>query len=117
MRGILAQRLVKKICEHCRERYEAEPSLIQKIGFQSSQRLYRGNGCKHCNNTGFYGQTGIFELLIPDKNLLAMLQNQPSYEDITKYCHKKEGFETLWLDGLRKVLSGVTTIEQVLGVL
>lgn len=117
VKGVLAQRLVNKICEHCKEGYEAEPSLIQKLGFKSSLRLYRGNGCRYCNDTGFYGQTGIFELLIPDRNLAAMLQKKPSYGDITGYCHKKEGFETLWLDGLRKALSGVTTIEQVLGVL
>jgi type IV pilus assembly protein PilB len=117
VKGILAQRLVNKICEHCKEEYKAEPSLIQKIGFKSGIKLFRGKGCNYCNSTGFYGQTGIFELLIPDKSLLAVLQNQPSYEDITKYCRKKEGFETLWLDGLRKALSGVTTIEQVLGVL
>ncbi len=117
VKGVLAQRLVKKVCEHCKEEYEAEPSLIQKIGFNSGIRLCRGKGCGYCNNTGFYGRIGIFELLIPDKNLMAMLEKRPSYDDINKYCLKKEGFDTLWLDGLRKVLSGVTTIEQVLGVL
>lgn len=117
IRGILAQRIVKKICEHCKEEYEADPSMLQKLGMKTGIHVFRGRGCVHCKNTGFQGRVGIFELLKPDKDIESLLERRSSYDDIKKYCLEKEGFDTLWHDGLRKILMGVTTIEQVLGVL
>lgn len=117
VKGILSQRLVKRNCEHCREEYEPEPSLLQKAGLKPGINVFHGRGCRHCNNTGFHGEMGIFELLIPDMHMEDMLGRRPSYDDIKKYSLKKERYDTLWHDGLRKVLSGATSIEQVLGAL
>lgn len=117
VKGILSQRLVKRNCEHCREEYEPEPSLLQKAGLKPGINVFRGRGCRHCNNTGYHGEMGIFELLIPDMHMEDMLGRRPSYDDIKKYSLKKERYDTLWHDGLRKVLSGATSIEQVLGAL
>ncbi len=115
IRGILAQRLVRRICSKCREGYEPEPELLQKVGIKPGIRLYRGKGCRACNGSGYKGRTGVFELLVNDHTVSRMVVGRSSAEEIKDYCVKNCGFDTLRRDGLRKVLDGQTTLEQVLG--
>jgi len=115
VRGVLAQRLVRKICQKCKEPYKEDPEVLMKLGLRPDIVLYKGKGCRFCNNTGYKGRTGIFELLIPDQNVKKMILERRPSDDIKNYCLSKGNFDTLRKDGLRKAVDGITTIEQVLG--
>ena len=113
--AILAQRLVRKICPKCREAFDPEPALLEKLGIRAGVKFYRGKGCSACQKAGYKGRVGIFELLVPDMAMQHLVMQRATAEDIKQYCMKRGGFETLRRDGLRKVLDGLTTVEQVLG--
>ncbi|MFW5775105.1 MAG: GspE/PulE family protein [Chitinivibrionales bacterium] len=116
VRGILAQRLVRKICEKCRQPYDPDPELLQKIGIRPGVKMYRGAGCRACNNTGYKGRMGIFELLVPDQEVKNLVVQRSDSDSIKRHLLSTGYFDTLRRDGLRKVLDGHTTLEQVLGV-
>ncbi len=115
--GIVAQRLVRTVCPHCKIPYE--PSQAERAYFeaQSSQifHLIKGAGCDRCKNTGYHGRTGIFELLVIDNEIRQMISQKVDSQSIKQYAVKK-GMKTLRIDGLRKVLKGITTLEEVLRV-
>jgi len=113
--GILAQRLVRRICSKCREPYDPEPALLQKLGLKAGLKLYKGKGCPACAKSGYRGRLGIYELLIPDRTVQKMVLERVNSEEIKQYCIKSGGFDTLRRDGLRKCVEGHTTLEQVLG--
>ncbi|MDD5674742.1 MAG: GspE/PulE family protein, partial [Chitinivibrionales bacterium] len=113
--GILAQRLVRKICPKCREAYDPDPALLAHIGIKAGVKLYRGKGCGLCNRTGYKGRMGIFELLVPDATIRKMVLERRTTDDIKQYCFKRGGLDTLRRDGLRKAIEGATTLDQVLG--
>jgi type IV pilus assembly protein PilB len=113
--GIVAQRLVRKICQRCKEPYVPDAELLESLGLRQGLQVFRGKGCKTCNGTGFKGRVGLYELLIPDQEVTKLvLQHSPS-EQIKHYLMKRGEFDSLRRDGLRKVLDGKTTLEQVLG--
>ncbi|NLD98814.1 MAG: Flp pilus assembly complex ATPase component TadA [Fibrobacter sp.] len=113
--GILAQRLVRRLCQRCREPYTPEPELLSRVGLKQGIQLFRGKGCKTCNGTGYKGRLGIYELLIPDANVSKLVSLRSPAEQIKSYLLKRGDFDSLRRDGLRKVLEGLTTIDQVLG--
>jgi type IV pilus assembly protein PilB len=115
VRGVLAQRLVRRICSRCREPYTEEPEVLKKLGLRPDIALYKGKGCRFCNNSGYKGRTGIFELLMPDQQVKKLVLERRTSDDIKNYCISKGGFDTLRIDGLRKAAEGTTTLEQVLG--
>jgi len=117
--GVLAQRLVRKICPHCKKEVELT-SEIMKIfeEYNLSReviRLYRGDGCRFCNDTGYKGRLGIFELIKVTDTLKNLITGSAPLEKIreTALC---EGMHTLKEDGLRKVVRGITTLEEVIRV-
>jgi general secretion pathway protein E/type IV pilus assembly protein PilB len=119
VQGILAQRLVRTICPSCREAYNpsAEEAAMLSIspGRLKDCELYKGKGCSACNNTGFKGRMGIYELLIMNDNMRELvIENTPS----TVLCKKARefGMRTLKEDGMEKVKRGYTTIEEILRV-
>lgn len=114
VRGVLAQRLVRKICVHCKEAYEPDAvtrkAVEQSIGkFES---LYRGAGCAKCRATGFSGRVGIFELFIPSEHLLEAIGRGANLHEIRAALAKLK-YTTLRQDGLRKAVEGLTTVEEV----
>jgi len=114
-RGVLAQRLVRKICPHCKESYEPDPILrdgLEQEDFTVEQ-LYRGQGCSRCRATGFAGRIGVFELLIPEEELLGLIAGGANLQEIREYLASAGSFETLRHDGLRKAVQGLTTVEEV----
>lgn len=113
--AILAQRLVRKLCQKCKEPYQPEEELLNRIGLRRGVQFFNAKGCKFCNGTGFKGRIGLFELLIPDSNVSKLVFQRVPAEQIKQYCLKRGDFDTLRRDGLRKVLEGLTTIDQVLG--
>lgn len=119
--AVLAQRLVRVICPHCREPYE--PSKLERSYFSepgvapaiSSITLYRGRGCGKCGGSGYLGRTGIFEFLLIDDALRQMITGKTDSQAI-KNIAITGGMRTLRRDGFEKALRGTTTIEEVLRV-
>lgn len=127
---IMAQRLVRKLCQKCREEYTPEPSLwqeardamlpikdklapeIQKILLSDSPKLVKSKGCKECNNTGFSGRAAIIEVLVPDEKIEALVSKNGSIVEFAKAA-AEQGMITMEHDGLSKALLGLTTIEEV----
>ncbi|MDP2109772.1 MAG: ATPase, T2SS/T4P/T4SS family [Thiobacillus sp.] len=119
LEGIVAQRLVRKICEHCREPVQPTPEQRQRLsGLFTAGQLptFHGKGCNHCYNTGYRGRVGLYEVLIPDEELLHLITSDGSIRDINQMA-KSKGMRTLLDDAREKVAQGVTTMEEVLRVL
>ncbi len=108
--GILAQRLVRVICPHCKESYQADQTLPGL-----PETLYRGRGCERCYGQGTMGRTGIYELLPIDAELCGMITRRVSTGEIKSYAVSR-GMRTLRDDGMAKVAAGITTLEEVLRV-
>jgi type IV pilus assembly protein PilB len=114
LRGVLAQRLVRKICPHCKEPYQ--PDAITRAAVEqfcgSFDSLYRGQGCSRCRGTGFAGRIGIFELLVPDEELLTATAQGASLQELREVL-ARNNFSPLRADGMEKVKGGLTTAEEV----
>jgi len=116
--GVLAQRLVRKICDSCAEWYTAGPSHPDTIALglaPGEYRLRRGRGCTRCHNTGYRGRTGIFELMNITEDLRDLVVKH-SPTNIIRRQAVSEGMMSLAEDGVRKVLEGTTTVSEVLRV-
>lgn len=115
--GILAQRLVRKICPGCKEKYTPTKEALKDIGLRSGEELdfYKGKGCSKCLHTGYKGRIGIYELLIPDDKIRNAIISKVPSEDIKKLAISS-GMITLMEDGIGKVKEGVTTVEEILRV-
>jgi type IV pilus assembly protein PilB len=113
--GILAQRLVRVNCVKCREAYAPSAAVLQSVGFPEGTQIMRGKGCSKCNQTGFTGRIGIFELMFITDEIKTLVDGRHSAADIRKKA-VEQGMKTLRQDGLEKVLRGVTTLEEVLRV-
>lgn len=113
LRGVLAQRLVRKICPFCKEEYY--PSQLEKeyIADCNVERLYRGKGCVHCHQTGYAGRIALQELIAIDDNLTNMIINKESERKQREYLQQHH-FISLKDDGINKVLKGLTTTDELL---
>jgi type II secretory ATPase GspE/PulE/Tfp pilus assembly ATPase PilB-like protein len=107
VRGVLAQRLVRKICPHCKVAWEGDEAVRKACG---GGKYSMGEGCNRCRGTGFAGRIGIFELLIPSNELLESIGRGASLQELRSLTNHS----TLRVDGLEKVASGLTTPEEVL---
>ncbi|HOU36823.1 MAG TPA: GspE/PulE family protein, partial [Candidatus Omnitrophota bacterium] len=114
---IIAQRLVRTICPHCKERYRPEPHYLRQFDAAAlaEAQVYRGKGCEACRMTGYQGRTGIFEMLIiSDEIRELILKKSPSH--LIKQKAVSLGMKALRQSGWEKIKQGVTTIEEVLRV-
>lgn len=116
LRAVLAQRLVRKLCPVCREAYQPGDYEAQAIGLPNAfgHTFYRAKGCMSCSNTGFDGRAGVFELLLVDPSIRRMIHDGASEQDIEDIAFRSN--ETLFQNGVRHVLNGVTTVEEVVRV-
>ncbi len=111
---VLAQRLVRTICPHCKVSYK--PSDVEKSYFSNPPEfLYRGTGCEKCKGKGYYGRTGIFEFLAIDNEIRPMITDKIDSQSIKNHAISK-GMKTLRQDGIEKARGGITTLEEVLRV-
>jgi general secretion pathway protein E len=117
LEGVLAQRLVRKSCPHCRERYRPDPQAVALLAGRpvGDTKLERGHGCSACRETGYLGRTGIFELLVVSDRMRELLARSGEKTRLREIA-LEEGMTTLRADGWRKVQTGITTIEEVLRV-
>jgi type IV pilus assembly protein PilB len=116
VKGVLAQRLCRRICEKCKQQVEVPDVVLEGIGIRPGTPFYQGKGCQACNNSGYKGRLALFELLVPDEHLHKMILERKSSEEIKMYAIRNLGMATLRRDGLEKALAGLTTIEQVVAV-
>lgn len=113
LEGVIAQRLVRKICPHCKEEYRPSKEELKELGLSGDHTFYRGRGCEQCMGTGYRGRTGIFEVLEVDEEIKKLIVKTQSATDIRNFARAR-GFKSMLEDGIRKVLSGITTPEEVL---
>ncbi len=118
--GVVAQRLVRTICPYCKEKIEVEAGEFRNLGVKiggehSRVTVYRGKGCSKCRYTGYLGRTAIFEILPVDDEIRKLIAAKAPEDEIRKAAMKK-GMQTLKVAGVKKVLNGETTIEEVLRV-
>ncbi|WP_347272799.1 GspE/PulE family protein [Candidatus Kuenenia sp.] len=119
LQGIMAQRLVRAICNDCREQTHYTPEQIMQMGFDpgmfTEYYFYKGKGCKKCNNIGFKGRIGIYELLEMNETMRDMAYNAASTDEM-RNAAKAAGMTTLKEDGIRKAKEGKTTLEEIFRV-
>jgi type IV-A pilus assembly ATPase PilB len=119
VRAIMAQRLVRKLCQKCKEPYELTEAEIQSLGLDSTQladaTIMKGRGCEACKNLGYKGRMGIFEIFQIDDEVRHMINEKAATIELRKRA-REMGMRTLREDGIRKVLSGMTSAEEVIGV-
>jgi len=117
--GVMAQRLVRKICPNCREAFEIDAKELEKMGVYTGKsgkvRLYHGKGCIKCRNTGYRGREGVFELL-PYTPAIRELTTPDADVDKMRSVSREEGMHTLGENAVKKILDGTTTYEEVLRV-
>ena len=116
--GVLAQRLVRLICPDCKTPYQVGPELLSELGDdfpkpEGPLSLYRGKGCKNCKGSGYFGRTGIFELLFVNERIKQLIAEKASAQIIRKTARDMLGMTSLREDGLRKVVRGTTTLDEV----
>jgi type IV pilus assembly protein PilB len=114
---IAAQRLVRRICTHCPEDLETPPQTLIQVGFApdevKSLRVKRGRGCERCNNTGYKGRVGLFEVLLFSDEIRDMILSGASSIELKRKAIE-EGMVSLRMSGLQKIREGATTLEEVL---
>ena len=119
LRAVLAQRLVRRICAKCAKPHAPDEKLLNSLGIRSGQTMdatfMKGEGCVNCSASGFRGRVGIFEIFCMNEEFQQMI-----YEDVSLVAlrtkSKEMGMRTMREDGIRKVLAGVTTVQEVLNV-
>ena len=117
--GVLAQRLVRTLCTHCKEPYQLGEELRQKSGLArfcgAGSTLYQARGCEHCRNSGYQGRTGIHELLALDEPMRRAIIEGKDAGQLNALA-AQAGMLTLYQDGLRKVVAGVTSLDELMRV-
>jgi type II secretory ATPase GspE/PulE/Tfp pilus assembly ATPase PilB-like protein len=117
--GVLAQRLVRLICPSCKEAYTPPPDALRRLGLDpdvhGELELYRGKGCDACRTTGYRGRTGVYELMVMNDRLRALVLAGSSADQI-RAAAREDGMRTLRDDGVQKVMEGITTVEELLRV-
>jgi len=116
LEGIVAQRLVRKICTNCKEEYEPTPEALLALGLRpedvEGKRFYRGRGCDRCNSIGYFGRVGIYEILVANDELRDMMMHGASTQEL-RAASRKYGCRSLRQSGLLAVYDGMTTIEEI----
>jgi type IV pilus assembly protein PilB len=117
LNAILAQRLVRKICQKCKTEYEPTGEIKEFLHMQGygAEKTFKGAGCEKCRKTGYSGRLGIFELLVMDDGLRDMVTANPDVNQLRKLCRER-GLVTLRQDGFEKVKKGLTTIDEIIRV-
>jgi len=115
----MAQRLARRICSECKEPYNPPMEALERFGFEQDSShpitFYRGRGCEICRHTGFKGRAGLYELMIINAELAELIVKRASVLELREAA-RANGMRTLQEDGLKKVLEGMTTIDEVMRV-
>jgi type II secretory ATPase GspE/PulE/Tfp pilus assembly ATPase PilB-like protein len=112
--AVLAQRLVRLLCPACKESYTPKEEFLRKHGIPTERVkvFYREKGCPECHGTGYRGRTGVYELLVFDNTIRALLNKRPSIDDL-RAAARRNGMRSLTESGLAKVMMGITSINEI----
>ncbi len=115
LRGVIAQRLVRRICSNCKTEYDPPASIRKIVEAQTGDvpKFYRGVGCKKCRNTGYSGRIAIHELFVPDDEIAEMITERINTKKLRAKAMEK-GMPPLLHDGIEKVKAGIVSIEEIL---
>jgi general secretion pathway protein E len=114
--GVLAQRLVRTLCHHCKQAYEASPRELELLELPAdrSLTLYSPVGCDECHQHGYLGRTGIYELIIIDEELRSLIHKGAGELDMLHHARKFS--DSIRRDGIDRVLAGETTLDEIIRV-
>jgi type IV pilus assembly protein PilB len=110
---LVAQRLVRRICKHCREKFTPSADLCERIGLEAATDFFRGSGCNECKSTGYRGRVALYEILTMTESIRDIVMVGGNSSQIKKIA-MEEGMRSLRQSGVLKIREGVTTIEEVL---
>ncbi|OYW17831.1 MAG: hypothetical protein B7Z55_11760, partial [Planctomycetales bacterium 12-60-4] len=112
--GVVAQRLVRTICPHCRTQYYPSAEILEMLHYKGDKRrqFSRGEGCRHCYDTGCKGRVGLYEVLMVTPELREIIGRNPDLQAIQE-CHRRQGGTTLLHEGLLRAEEGKTSLEEV----
>jgi len=119
---VLAQRLARRLCKHCREPYVATREMLRRNDFppevldRDDVTLYRAKGCPRCNGTGYKGRLGLYEVMVVSEAVRRLTVERKSADEISRVA-EAEGMKSLREDGIDKVLQGLTSIEEIARVI
>lgn len=119
LEGVISQRLVRKICSHCKKEEKVDSDVIQQLGpvfIENSNTKYKGAGCDKCGNSGYNGRICLYEILIPNEEMRDLISMGANQKEI-KQCATNSGYKTLLEDGLEKVNLGLTSCDEILRIL
>lgn len=118
--GVIAQRLVRRVCSNCSQPYQASPEILRAIGISEAElktaNIRKGKGCDKCQNTGYKGRQGLYEMLVIDEPVRRKTIDRVSASEIKAYAVEHQKMRTLFGDGKQAVLEGRTTPEEVMRV-
>ncbi len=118
VRMIIAQRLFRKICPHCKEKVDVSDEILERLGLSPQERkgmeFFKGKGCPACNNTGFSGRTAAYEVMPITRRLEKMILEGRSSQEL-EAAAREEGMLSLREAALEKLKQGITTVEEVIG--
>ncbi len=116
LEGIIAQRLVRKICVECKKEYEPTEDMLMELGLTpddvGGKKFFYGKGCEHCNSTGYRGRLGIYEIMTLNDELRDLIMNRAS-TGVLRAAARENGMTLLRENGLEAIYKGITTIEEV----
>lgn len=116
LEGIIAQRLVRRICTNCKTEYQPTEEQLMELGLTAAdtagKKFYYGRGCDMCNNTGYRGRTGLFEIMTFDDEVRDLIMNHASTA-VLREAARRKGMRTLRENGLELIYSGITTLDEV----
>ena len=119
LRAVIAQRLIRRLCRSCREKYVPEKAELDRYGLAdwegAREEIFRARGCDKCNHTGYLGRSGIFEILEITPDISQAISDNASSVAIEKIA-RGNGMMTLRESGLKKVLQGFTSLEEVIRI-
>ena len=114
--GVIAQRLVRRICPQCKSEDQPDQEILHSLGiYDQTIPAYKGKGCRHCNNTGYRGRLGVYEIFQIDDEIKRMIHRDATEPELT-HSAKLTGMRTLQQDAIKKITEGLTTCEEVLRV-
>lgn len=115
IKGVLAQRLVRRICKYCKEPVEISQEMRDELHLTPDMQFYHGKGCPKCDGSGYKGRAGIYEFLVPNETVRNLIIKRSSGDVIKRAAMQECDMITLRMDGIQKALQGVTTLEQAIG--
>lgn len=114
--GVIAQRLVRRICPHCKTECNYDPGVLKTLGLSTKKKYYMGKGCEHCFRTGYLGRVGIYEILKVNDQIKEMIITGKSEQDL-KEAAIENGLQSLKINGIKAIEKGITTPAEIMKII